>query len=264
MLTALLITQLHPAFSIQAEDWLRVAGVFALSALYLTSFFTLGLLVSVIANRPATALALLLQAWIILIVLYPNVAVVASRQLVSLPSEEEIDYRKREIQSRFDPRLRAVYQEMQSANAAGKAATSEVMIRWTDLMAEDAEAKHQPDVELSNARAGQARVAGMLLSISPASLYDRSAARLARTGMEQHDRFLDAAGRYWREYIEATKARWRALPGRADVKRPEFTYPSEPLADSLAGTTVDILVLALVSLILFTLTTTLFLRKDVR
>ncbi len=264
MCTALLIMQLHPAFSIQADDWLRIAGIFVLSALYLTAFFTLGLLVSVMASRPATALALLLQTWIFLIVLYPNVAVVVSRHLVSLPSDEEIDSRKREIQSRFDPRLRAASQEIQNANAAGRGGSSDLMIRWTDLMAENAEAKHQVDVALSNARAGQARVTAMLLSISPASLYDRSAMRLAGTGMEEQDRFLDAAGRYWRDFIDATKARWRASSGRAEMKRPDFSPPSEPAGESFAGTAADALVLALVSLILFTLSATLFLRKDVR
>ncbi len=263
-LTALLIIQLHPAFSIQADEWGRIAGIVALSALYLAAFFTLGLLVTVMANRPATALALLLQAWIFLIVLYPNIAVVVSRQLAPVPTEEEVDYRKRAIQSRFDPQLRAINEEIQKTSAAGRGFSSELMTRLTDVMAEGAEAKHRIDVELSNARSEQGRFAAMLLSLSPASLYDRCAARLARTGMEHNDRFLGAAGRYWREYIGAMKARWLALAGRTQAKMPEFMFQSEPASESFAGTLADGLVLALMSLVLFTLSSTLFLRKDVR
>ncbi len=257
-LTALLIVQLHPAVSLHGGDWGRTAGIFVLSALYLSAFFTLGLLASVMVNRPATALALLLQAWIFLIVLYPNIAIVASRQLAPLPSEEEIDYRKRATQSEFDPRLRAIQEEMQKGYSPG------VLIRWTDVMAEDAEAKHRIDMELSNSRREQGRFATMLLSISPASLYDRSATRLARTGIDQNDRFLDAAGRYWHEFIEVTKARWRATTDRSQVKFPELAFQPEPAAESLAGALPDALVLALMSLIFFALSTTLFLRKDVR
>ncbi len=258
MLAALLIVQLHPALSVQPGDWGRAAGIFAVSALYLTAFFTLGLMVSVLVNRPATALALLLQAWIFMIVIYPNIAVVASRQMASLPSEEEINYRKRAAQSEFDPRLRAIQEEMQ------RGYSPEVMTRWTDVMAEDAEAKHRIDAELSNSRREQGRIATILPSISPASLYDRSTSRLARTGIDQYDRFLDAAGQYWHEYIEATKARWRAMANRSDVKMPELRLQPEPTAESLAAVLPDALVLALMSLIFFALSTTLFLRKDVR
>ena len=257
-LTALLIVQLHPALSVQPEEWGRAAGIFALSALYLTTFFTLGLMVSVLVNRPATALALLLQVWILLIVIYPNIAVVASRQLASVPPEEEINFRKRATQSEFDPRLRAIQEEMQ------KGYSPELLTRWTDVMAEDAEAKHRIDMDLANSQREQGRIAAMLLSISPASLYDRSAARLAGTGMDQHDRFLGAAGRYWHEYIEATKARWLARANRSQVKMPEFSSQREPAAESFAAALPDALVLALMSLIFFAFSTTLFFRKDVR
>jgi ABC-type transport system involved in multi-copper enzyme maturation permease subunit len=257
-LTALLIVRLHPAFSLLGEDWGRIAGIFVLSAVYLAAFFTLGLMVSVMVNRPATALALLLQVWIFLIVLYPNIAVDVSRQMASLPSEEEITYRKRATQERFQPRLQAIHEENQ------KGFSADVMTRWTEVMAEAAEAKHQIDVELSNACREQDRIAAMLLAISPASVYDRAATRLARTGMDQHDRFLDAAGRYWGEYIEASKARWRAMAARSQVKMPEFAFQSEGPAESLTAALPDVLVLALMSLIFLALSATLFLRKDVR
>lgn len=257
-LVALLVIQLHAAFSVQAEDWGRIGIIFVFSALYLTAFFTLGLMVSVMVNRPATALAILLQAWIFLIVIYPNIAVVASRQMASVPPEEEINYRKRATQSEFDPRLKAIHEEMQGGYSP------ELMSRWTDVMAEDAEAKHRIDMELANSQREQGRIAAMLLSISPASLYDRSAARLARTGMDQHDRFLDAAGRYWHEYIEATKARWLARANRSEVKMPQFSFQPEPASESLAAALPDLLVLALMSLVFFAFSTTLFSRKDVR
>jgi ABC-type transport system involved in multi-copper enzyme maturation permease subunit len=264
VITALLIVILNPALSLHGEDWGRILAVVALSALYLTTFFALGLFVSVAANRPTTALALLLQAWIFLIVIYPNLAIVGARNIVSIPSEEEMDYRKRVSYEQYDRKLKAIHEEINKTYASGGGFSAELMMKSTDVMAEAAQAKHLIDLEMHNALREQARIAETVSRISPSFIYDRSVERLARTGMDEVDRFTDALGRYWHEYIEATKARWRAFATRTEVKFPEFTFSPESPGETFAASMIDVLVLALVSLIFFALSYTVFLRKDVR
>ncbi len=68
VLIAVLVMVLHPAISLDRELFVRILGMWGVSALYLGTFFTLSLMVSTIINRPSVALLVLLQIWIVVIV----------------------------------------------------------------------------------------------------------------------------------------------------------------------------------------------------
>jgi ABC-type transport system involved in multi-copper enzyme maturation permease subunit len=89
-----LVLLFHPAISVAGTDWLRILSILGVSALYLICFYTLSLFVSVVVNRPSTALMILLQIWIFLIIILPNLGVIAANNFDRLPSEQEIAQQK--------------------------------------------------------------------------------------------------------------------------------------------------------------------------
>src|SRR4030042_2902228 len=59
-LIAVLVMVLPPAISLDGDLFLRILGIWGVSALYLGAFFTLSLMASTIINRPSVALLVLL------------------------------------------------------------------------------------------------------------------------------------------------------------------------------------------------------------
>ena len=94
-LVAILILVFHPAVQVTTSILLRITCMFGASVLYLVCFYSITLFFSVVVNRPAISLMILLQIWIFLIVLYPNLSVVLAKQWIKLPSAEEIAEQKR-------------------------------------------------------------------------------------------------------------------------------------------------------------------------
>ncbi|MHC4727419.1 MAG: ABC transporter permease [Planctomycetota bacterium] len=92
-LVAMLTLVLHPSISIDRDLSLRILAMWGISALYLGAFFT-------IFNRPSVALLVLLQIWIVVIVIYPNVSVFLSQHMIKLPNGEELNDRRRAL---FEP-----------------------------------------------------------------------------------------------------------------------------------------------------------------
>jgi ABC-type transport system involved in multi-copper enzyme maturation permease subunit len=66
---------------LQAEDWMRLAGIVGLSLVYLLIFFTLGLLTSTLTHQPATSLILVLSIWALWVLGVPRIGCSAAKGL---------------------------------------------------------------------------------------------------------------------------------------------------------------------------------------
>jgi len=110
-ITAALIMILHPGFAMTGEIAVRMLGIVGLSGLYLLCFYALTLFVSVVFNRPSTALLVLLQIWIFLIVIYPNISVILAKKLIRLPTQTEIADQKRALTESLQEDLQKTRQE---------------------------------------------------------------------------------------------------------------------------------------------------------
>jgi ABC-type transport system involved in multi-copper enzyme maturation permease subunit len=85
-------------------------GMFILSSvIYLAIFFSLGLFVSCLSHRTSTSLILSLFVWVILAFLIPNLGNILARQLVQIPTVQQLELRrtqnwakKRFMQTRTD------------------------------------------------------------------------------------------------------------------------------------------------------------------
>jgi ABC-type transport system involved in multi-copper enzyme maturation permease subunit len=255
-----LIMLVHPAVDISNGDALRFLSLVGASALYLAVFFTLSLFVSTAVKRPATALMILLQLWIFLVVVYPHLGVSIAENFYKLPTNRELAMKK---QGAFAPYA----EEMKKVQAAyfgrdGSPATGQ---RHLELQAIQARLANDVDREFSLRLSAQMELAQRISILSPAALFNRMAERYARTGIEEYDRFMRSLERYWNtKYMDLQTLRYKDLAAYRKAPVPAFDNPEERPVEAWVATIPQIVVLVLLGMIFFAASSTVFLKKDVR
>jgi ABC-type transport system involved in multi-copper enzyme maturation permease subunit len=258
-LVAALLLAAHPSVSLSAADLVRMAWMLAVSALYLSAFFALGLFVSVKTNRPAVSLMVLLQAWVFLVIIYPNLSVAAAGRFYRLPTEESINRQKAAAYEKFDAAIK-------EANAAYAKGTSTPEDRrksdqaWVGVEIEN----HKIDAEFGRRQTAQLRLAEFLSALSPAALYDQAMNRLARTDIREYEGFMDAAYRLWDKFVERWMLRYTNPEAYKKTPLPDFSFRSDSPSEAAISLWPQGLVFVLFNLIFFALAYTGFLKKDVR
>lgn len=261
---SVVIMLIHPAISLGKTEWIRILLMFGISVLYLICFYTLTIFISTVVNRPAIAMLILLQVWIFLIIIYPNLGVIVSENFYKLPTEREIGQQKIAAFQPYEEEYKKVREEFHNAIVSGGRPTEENSKRNFELSAKQAEVEHQVDMEFSNNLTRQMKLAQYIAILSPAILYDQASQRLARTDMTSFERFIQGAERHWQKLLEKQKLRYEDINAWREAKLPEFNYPAESNAKSLIAIIPQLLFLFLFSVIFFILAYVTFLRKDIR
>jgi len=262
-LIAIFIMMVHPSISLSGSILVRITSMFGISALFLICFYTITLFVSVSANRPAISLLILLQIWIFLIVIYPNLGVVLSKQLIKLPSPEQIAQQK---QASFEPiqdeyeKSRDAFSEMVQSGKSDK----EIQLKNVELAAKRTELWYQVDKDFVDRLTYQMKVAQNISMLSPAVLYNMAINRYAQTDIVEFDSFMEGIERTWYKYVDRFKLRYTNLEAYRKEEFPEFSYISDPIEKNLAVTLPQWIIMFLFSLFFFVLSYVKFLRKDVR
>jgi ABC-type transport system involved in multi-copper enzyme maturation permease subunit len=262
-LVALLILLIHPAVNVTGSIFLRMICMFGMSILYLLCFYTITLFVSVIVNRPAISLMILLQIWIFLIVIYPNLSVILSKQWVKLPSAEELADKKRAATQPYEEEYQRIQDAFHEMVVRGEN-NIDLQLQNVEINAKQTELQHQVDVDFSNRLTHQVRVAQTLSLLSPAVLYDMVMQRFSQTNIEEFDNFLMGVKEAWNKYVELYKLRYSDIEAYRKEKVPEFNYPSESIGQNIVTTLPQCIILCLFCILFFTLGYVNFLRKDVR
>jgi len=168
-------------------------GLMVLMALfYLSIFAFMGLFVSSLVSRSSVVLLILLSAWILLVVVVPNVSGILSDKLARVPSEYQTARQVGSIlQEQVWDRIGAVKERVKK----GELTTEEAIKKETDSAFE----KGQEDVRnhyalYENAMKHRANVTRNLSRLSPTALFEFACESLADTGPRREERFLrDAA-----------------------------------------------------------------------
>lgn len=90
MLVVAQVILLSPHATIRAPDWARLGLFLAVSLVYVSVFFTLGMLFSSQSRRSATALMLALFFWVVFVLVWPIASVFAVSKLVPLRSDADL------------------------------------------------------------------------------------------------------------------------------------------------------------------------------
>jgi ABC-2 type transport system permease protein len=255
-----LIMLVHPAVDISNGDVLRFLSLIAASALYLAVFYTMSLFISTAVKRPATALMILLQLWIFLVVVYPHLGVSIAENFYSLPTDRELAMKR---VAAFAP-YTAEFNKVQTAYFGGDRSPA-TGARYLELQVLQARLMNDVDREFSLRLSGQLELAQWISVLSPAVLFNRAAERYARTGIDEYDRFMQSLGRYWKtKYIDLQALRYKDMDAYRKAPVPAFDNPEERPVEAWVATIPQIVVLVLLGMIFFAASSTAFLRKDVR
>lgn len=279
-----------PLFS--KDILLRVLFMCLVSLLYISVFFSLGLLISSCFHRSKTALLVLLLLWVFLIFILPKTGYIAAEILRPVQSDQTIYARKRfvreDIEQEKSAKLRILYKSiLGSPNSYGGDKSWYERYKNVYLKERNALAKQyqqrlvremkKVDDEHHRKKRGQEQLGLYLSRISPSSCFSYVMSGLASTG-ELEKRFYVSAAERYREDMNRevfSKIWWDTIPGGVgysgkdedapssdEYPRPSLRTPG--LSESLHASLLDILLLALFNILFSISSYAAFLRYDVR
>jgi ABC-type transport system involved in multi-copper enzyme maturation permease subunit len=260
---AVLVMVLHPAASLDGDLFLRILGIWGVSALYLGAFFTLSLMASTIINRPSVALLILLQIWIVVIVIYPNISVILSRHLFKLPGSEELADRKRAIFEPYEQQYNETVQAFHKMVESGQHDNMELPKKNFEVNAQRTELYHRVDKEYTQQLTRQMHLAQNIGLFSPSVLYDAAVQRLAGTDIREFDSFMEGVERHWQKYTERQQLLYSDYKAFREFKLPEFTYARQSTTESIAQTLPQWTILFLLGVIFFAAAHAVFMRTNI-
>jgi ABC-type transport system involved in multi-copper enzyme maturation permease subunit len=281
LLLSLLMLLIMPDISIGGQDWARLLLIFLMFFLYLSAFFTLGLFVSARTTRSSTSFLVLLFAWVIIVMVIPKAAVITAGQLEPIPSVHEITAKKdaflQQVQVEGQKTIREWVQKNQAdAQKDPKGFQTKFQQYISDLQQELTTRIDQNNAALERdyqqKKRAQQTLAVNLSRISPASALTFGSMTLARTGVDEFDRFLASVRAYKPIYTKWINSKISeginfATGEQTKIKiddMPQHVYEPEWLSRSLVRAIPDFALLTVMIIVFFVGAYVSFLRYDVR
>jgi len=281
LMLSLIVLLVVPNLALGGGDWGRLFLIFLMFFLYLSVFFSLGLFVSARTSRSSTSFLVLLFAWVVFVMVIPKVAVITAGQIRPIPSVHEITAKKDAFlqQIQIEGQKTAREQVIKIATEAGKdqkLAQERIRKYIQDYQQEltskidENNAALERDYQLR--QRAQQSLAVNLSRISPASALTFGSMTLARTGVDEYDRFLASVRAYKPIYTKWVNSKMGASinfqTGEQNKIKiddmPQHVLAPESLGKSLARTLPDFVIMVLMIIVFFVGAYVSFLRYDVR
>lgn len=172
----------------------RIGLMLLLAFFYLSVFAFLGLFVSSVVGRSSVVLLILLAAWILLVIVVPNLSGILSDKLTDVPSEYQT---AKQVSSILKEQVWGRIDKVKERVKRGELITEEAIKAETDRAFEEG----QKDVRnhyavYENAMKRRAIMARTLSRLSPTALFQFASESLADTGPRREERFLKDAETY--------------------------------------------------------------------
>jgi ABC-type transport system involved in multi-copper enzyme maturation permease subunit len=282
LLLSLLLLLVYPNISLSGEDWIRLLLMLLIFLLYLSVFFTLGLLVSARTSRSSTSFLILLFIWVTFVTVIPKVSVMAAAQINPIPSVHEITAKKdaflQQIQGGAQKKVLDWVKENAPKPGEDQKAYQDKFKKFLEDYQQDLTSK----IDENNAalerdyqlrKNSQERLAVNLSRVSPASALMFSTMSLARTGVDEHERFLASIRAYkpiFTKWANAKMMRNLDLTGSGQTAKvvlddmPQHKFEPESLGRSFARTLPDFGLMIFLIIVFFAGAYVSFLKYDVR
>ena len=290
LLLGLIILAAYPGVYLTGDDWLRIGLLFLLFLLYLSVFFALGLFVSSRAQQSSTSLLILLFIWVSFVTIVPKASVMVAGQINRIPSVHEVTAEKEAFLQEIQGEAPQMINEWIEANAPPEGNESDAAFQQREqewqarfrLFLEDIQQEMTGRIDDKNAaleevyqakRRKQQNLALNLSRVSPASSLLFGAMSLGRTGVHEHERFLNSVKAYkpaFTKWVNEKMIRSLNFEQGAEQPRPEVAdmpvheFQPESLDRSFARALPDYLVMTFLILLFFAGAVVSFLRYDVR
>lgn len=242
LMSTILIT-FSPLVQMQANQWVRLFLFILSSICYMAVFFSLGLLISALTHRASSSLVISLFVWSLLIFVLPNLGNILARQIVQIPSVQQLEVRRQHIW------IKEVFD------------ASHGRIQWNDshpninrennMLMADYRSKFRHLVNISK----------NITRLSPAAAFAFLATDLAGTGLVEEDRVKQVVLQYKNQVF----GRETDSDGNLIGEFPTFSYNRMRLEDVLNWESLgNFLILILFNILFFATAYVAFLRYDVR
>ena len=211
MIISLMILLFYPHINLSGQDWVRLLFMFLLFLLYLSVFFSLGLFVSARTHKPSTSFLILLFIWVVFVTIIPKVSVMVAAQIKPIPSVHEITAKKDAFLQQILVEERKASMNYIKENMKKPGQTELEFFEQFKKWAENNRKEYAAKIDSYNAslerdyqikKQAQKQLAINLSRISPASTLMSGAMSLARTGPEEHARFLASVRIYKPTFAE--------------------------------------------------------------
>jgi len=242
-LAVLLMLVTRPTLALGSDELARLALMLLAMLLYITLFFSLGVLVSALARSSSSALIILLFLWATVVFAIPSVGNLIAEQIAPPPSAETQELLRR--QAFVKNRFLAIQQNR------SRAGSFEGFNQEYDRLVEDHRARLEAMMDSSRS----------ICRISPAATLTYIFTDLASTGLAEQRRLTRALMNYKSQNMKAlTEINMRYVPAYS-----AFEFPPMRLGEVFRqGVLTDFAILALTSAALFTGAVVAFLRVDPR
>jgi ABC-type transport system involved in multi-copper enzyme maturation permease subunit len=280
LLLSLIILLLTPDLALSNADWTRLFFIFLMFFLYLSVFFSLGLFISARTSRSSTSFLVLLFIWVVFVMVIPKAAVITASHIRPIPSIHEIATKKAAFVLQVSKEENNSLQEWIKKNAPtfpkDQKKAQEMLMQHVQEVQDNATTRIdennailEKDYQLR--KKAQQTLAVNLSRVSPASALTFGSMTLARTGVDEYDRFLASVRTYKPIYTKWINSKMgtsvQALRGGAQIDisdMPQHSYEPESLNQSMVRALPDYGLMIGLIIVFFVGAYVSFLRYDVR
>jgi len=242
VLSGTIFLTLSPMVDMNQENSLKLGLFLLFSVIYLAVFFSLGLLISCLTHRSSTSLVISLFAWAILVFLIPNLGNILARQLVRIPTVQQLELKR--THSWVITRAKKV-----RANPSEHGEMDRRLRIENDQLTEDYRNRFNTLVKVSQ----------NITRISPSAAFTCLATDITGTGMSEERRLKRAVLQHF-----DILSNWDWGDNEKN-KPPAFSYQRSSVEEVLSpGALSNCLILILLNILFFTGAHVAFLRYDVR
>ena len=255
-----LIIQLAGGIEFTWEEWLRIALIFGVSILCVTSFYMMGLVVSCRTHRAATSLLILLLIWIAGVFLIPGVttAIMDRYRLITPHAGDDI----RATYVDFDQNNpRPIYRREMDRETQNRR-----MLRWEELRDDRNYSIWNLQRQYLSRLYFQADLVRWICRISPTENCAYVSEAMARTDVETYRSFMRYARSYYELHRESYMTFYRdedAFEAGEDRYSKAIVVSPMDFSESFRSAALDICLLFVFNVLFFMLSVLFFIRYDV-
>jgi ABC-type transport system involved in multi-copper enzyme maturation permease subunit len=235
LLGTILVT-LSPRVQMNGQSWAKLVMFLLSSVIYLTVFFSLGLLISCLTHRSSSSLVTSLFLWAMIVFLIPNLGNVLARQFVEIPTVQQLEVKRSQIW------IKEVFERINRDK------------NFRDVMGSINSENDKLIADYRNRFDRLVSVSQNITRFSPAAAFTYLATDLMGTGISEERRLKKAVLTY-KDLV------WN----KPQDDLPSFNFHRSSIKDVFGfGGLVNLLILVIFNMLFFVSAYVAFLRYDVR
>lgn len=236
---------LSPLIQMNAQHWTKLGMFLVSSIIYLAVFFSLGLLISCLTHQSSSSLVISLFIWATLVFLIPNLGNILARQLVEIPTVQQLEIKREQfwIKEAFD-----LNNQKQNLTDAVKVINSK-----NDKLVADYRNRYNRLINVSQ----------NITRFSPTAAFTYLATDLMGTGISEERKLKQAVLQY--KNLVSNNRNPMDFMGKQNVSFPAFIFQGHSIREVLSiGGLSNLVIIIIFNMLFFASAYIAFLRYDVR